>query len=95
MPAEGPGEPVWVSLGGNGLVSAWPCCRCSGHVDREAPHARCGGARPANGTFVAENRRQAATTTMIVMVHQWWSGGHVRSADAVRGSDQSGVRCGR
>lgn len=34
--------------------------------------------------------RQQAITALAVMIHGWWSGDRGRSADAVRGSDQSG-----
>ncbi|WP_158277906.1 hypothetical protein [Pseudosporangium ferrugineum] len=36
----------------------------------------------------AEDCRQAVAA-VAAMIHEWWSGGHGRSFDAVRGSDPS------
>jgi hypothetical protein len=30
--------------------------------------------------------RQQAVAALVVMIHEWWSGGRRRSADATRGS---------
>jgi len=43
---------------------------------------------PRTAPLSAEDRQQAVTA-LAVSIHQWWSDGRGRSADAVRGSDPS------
>jgi hypothetical protein len=73
------------------LVPAWPCGRwlvlnMSG-AKRRTPVVVVLG--PQTAPLSAEDRQQAVTA-LTVLIQEWWSGGRGHSADAVRGSDQSG-----
>jgi hypothetical protein len=48
---------------------------------------------PRTAPMSADDRQQAITA-LAVMIHEWWSGDQGRSANAVRGSDQSGGAAG-
>jgi hypothetical protein len=84
MPTRSFGESAWGGSGGTGLVPACPCCCCAEHVGSEAPHTRC-GARSEDGTLSAVVGHRLDCHDPTVAVRR-----RGRSADAVRGSDQSG-----
>jgi hypothetical protein len=65
---------VWAGSGGTGLVPAWSCGRCSGHVGSEAPNTVVVVREPKAAPLAAEDRQQAVTA-LAIMIHQWWSGG--------------------